>query len=220
MRRVAFFIDGWFMRKRIMNLGTFEYTAKNIHRYCMGHLKRFVPWQLVRIFYYDTRPLEEKGHNPITGKALDFSKTDVFSHQTTLFDTIKTTPNMALRLGRVHWRDNAWVLNKNQLKKLIAGKIKVEDLTEYDVKPAIEQKAVDMKMGIDITAYALKHLVDTMIIISGDADMVPALKLARREGVIILLDPLWANVHEDLREHTDYLHTLFQSGEKMWTTIA
>jgi hypothetical protein len=40
---------------------------------------------------------------------------------------------------------------------------------------------------------------------AGDADFVPAAKLARREGVDFILDPMWARIPEDLHEHIDGL---------------
>jgi uncharacterized LabA/DUF88 family protein len=39
--------------------------------------------------------------------------------------------------------------------------------------------------------------------VTGDSDFVPAAKLARREGVEFLLDPLWQQFSEDLTEHVD-----------------
>ena len=46
-----------------------------------------------------------------------------------------------------------------------------------------------------------------IILVAGDADFVPAAKLARREGVIFILDPLWQNVSNDLHEHIDGLRS-------------
>ena len=48
-----------------------------------------------------------------------------------------------------------------------------------------------MRIGLDIASPTLKRHVDIIILVSGDADFVPAAKLARREGVQFVLDPLW-----------------------------
>ena len=53
----------------------------------------------------------------------------------------------------------------------------------------------------------LKGQVDQIILISGDADFVPAGKLARREGVDFVLDPMWSNIGIDLTEHIDGLRS-------------
>lgn len=42
-----------------------------------------------------------------------------------------------------------------------------------------------------------------IILVTGDSDFVPAAKLARREGVEFLLDPLWQDIKADLYEHVD-----------------
>jgi uncharacterized LabA/DUF88 family protein len=203
MTKVVFVIDGWFMRKRIYKLKTFYYNGKNIRRYCLSLLK---PDQVVyRIFYYDTEPLSQKGHNPITKKMIDFSITPVAVTQNKLLDSIRSTPNFALRLGRTLWADNAWMLKDGILGSLLEKKCTIDDLMEGDVIPLIRQKAVDMKMGLDIASIATKRLADTLIIITGDADVVPALKLARKEGMQVGIDPLYNFIDPELREHVDFI---------------
>ena len=44
-----------------------------------------------------------------------------------------------------------------------------------------------------------------LILISGDSDFVPAAKLARREGIDFVLDPMGASIRDDLSEHKDGL---------------
>lgn len=45
------------------------------------------------------------------------------------------------------------------------------------------------------------------MLVAGDSDFVPAAKLARREGMEFILDPLWQNVNDDLFEHIDALQS-------------
>jgi uncharacterized LabA/DUF88 family protein len=205
MAKVVFMIDGWFMRKRIMKTKAFYYSGPNIRSYCSQFLYRTDTFY--RIFYYDTAPLMEKGHNPISKKFIDFSETPVAKHQWELFESIKTTPNFALRLGSVVWRNRGWLVRPDKFKELLSGKISIGTLSESDVEPHIEQKAVDMKIGLDIASIAMKRLADTLIVISGDADLVPALKLARREGMLVGLDALGCRVRPELREHVDFFTT-------------
>ncbi len=63
-----------------------------------------------------------------------------------------------------------------------------------------------MKIGVDIASIALKGFVDTIVLFSGDSDFVPAAKLARREGMDFILDPIKANVEPQLFEHIDGIH--------------
>lgn len=213
MRKVVFAIDGWFMRKRIYKLKSFFYTGKNIRDYCVKHLD---PGDyLYRIFYYDTDPLDKKGHNPISKKSVNFGTTPVAQAQQELLKSIKKTPNFALRLGKTVWQNNEWILKPEKFKELLNKKISVDDLTDEDVEPIIKQKAVDMKMGLDITDIAVRKLADLLVIITGDADIVPILKHARRNGMQVLLDPLWNPIKPELLEHVDFLRTKIPKPKKV-----
>jgi uncharacterized LabA/DUF88 family protein len=85
------------------------------------------------------------------------------------------------------------------------------DLVPDDLKLALRQKGVDMRIGIDITTLTLKRQVDTIILVTGDSDFVPAAKVARREGVEFILDPLWQSVNDDLHEHVDGVASAFRN---------
>lgn len=75
------------------------------------------------------------------------------------------------------------------------------------VELGLRQKGVDMRIGIDIASLALKRQVDAIILVAGDSDFVPAAKLARREGIDFILDPMWQKVKPDLFEHIDGLQS-------------
>ena len=85
-----------------------------------------------------------------------------------------------------------------------------QSLRPGDVALGLRQKGVDMRIAIDIASLTLKKQVKTIVLVAGDSDFVPAAKLARREGIEFILDPLWQNVNDDLFEHIDAL----QSGLK------
>jgi len=198
-------VDGWFMRKRVYQTKAFFYNGSNIRKYCCSHLRD--DERIYRIFYYDTNPLDKKGHNPISKSAIDFKTTNVAVQQVKLLNSIRETPNFALRLGKTVWKNNEWVLSPEKLKELLKKTITINDLTEKDVTPLIQQKAVDMKIGLDIASIATKRLAGKLIIITGDADIVPALKLARQEGMQVGIDPLRNPIKPELREHVDYIRS-------------
>lgn len=93
------------------------------------------------------------------------------------------------------------------MKKLCKGSLKIEDLTDENCSLQIDQKGVDMKIWLDIASLAYKKQVNQIVLISGDSDFVPASKLARREGIDFILDPLGAPIKEDLSLHIDGLRT-------------
>ena len=86
--------------------------------------------------------------------------------------------------------------------------MKIEDLCENDIEFPLNQKAVDMKIGLDIATLAFREQVDQIILIAGDSDFVPAAKFARREGVDFILDPMLNYIDPTLHEHIDGLMTI------------
>ena len=116
-----------------------------------------------------------------------------------------------MRLGEIRREPSrSWTLNSEPQKHLLNGRLALGDLADDDFSPAIRQKGVDMRIGLDIAALTLKRHVDTIVLVSGDSDFVPAAKLARREGIRFVLDPLWNHIPADLNEHIDGLTSGFR----------
>lgn len=204
--KIAILIDGGFFIKRFNTLYNKDrqMTGAQVaeYMYTMAHKHVGAKNTLYRIFYYDCVPLGKKAHNPISHKPIDFSKTDEYKFRMELIETLKQKRKVAIRLGTLK-DNNVWMIRSSQTKDLLSGKKKIEDLTEEDVYLDIHQKGIDMKIGVDITSLSLKKFVDTIVLFSGDSDFVPAAKLARREGIDFILDPMNANVEPQLNEHID-----------------
>ncbi|MCY4121453.1 MAG: NYN domain-containing protein, partial [Acidobacteria bacterium] len=116
----------------------------------------------------------------------------------------------ALRLGEVRRdSDRAWSLKPEPQRHLLRGEVTFNDVSDGDFAAALRQKGVDMRIGLDIAAITLKRQAEIVVLVAGDADFVPAAKLARREGMQFILDPLWQNVSRDLFEHIDGLRSGF-----------
>ena len=58
-----------------------------------------------------------------------------------------------------------------------------------------------MRVGVDVTSLTLKKQVDQIVLIAGDADFVPVAKIARREGIDFVLDPMRRDIPPGLHEH-------------------
>lgn len=209
----AILIDAAFFLKRAKKLypkrdhKNPEAIATFLHRYALLHLKdKKRARHLYRIFVYDCPPLSYKTQHPLTGRPIDFLKTDTSRFRTGLHNHLKKKRLLALRLGQIQ-NNKGWRTHSNTLKKLISGKISLHDLQEHDIMPDFTQKGVDMKIGVDIASLAYKKLVDQIVLVSGDSDFVPAAKLARREGIDFVLDPMRNPIMPDLFEHIDGLRT-------------
>ncbi len=168
---------------------------------------------LYRIFFYDCPPLDKKLHNPISGTACDFKKSDEAKFRLALHAALLTKRKVALRLGHLA-SDTPWTIKPTKIDELLKKKIKFEDLTEDDVIPQARQKGVDMRIGLDIASLAYKKQVDQIILFAGDADFVPAAKLARREGIDFVLDPMWRTISAGLTEHIDGLRSTCPRPDK------
>ena len=208
--RTAILVDGGFYRKRAYYLWgnkAAEERASELSAYCQAHIhlgkeKRY----LYRIFYYDCPPIGRKSvYHPLLKKNIDLDKSDTQTWATTFLQELKRRRKFALRLGEISEVSINYNLRPDVTKKLCAGKINVSDLRPVDFQFHVDQKGVDMKIGIDIASLAYKKQVDQIILIAGDSDFVPAAKLARREGIDFILDPMWATIKPNLFEHIDGL---------------
>ncbi len=74
-----------------------------------------------------------------------------------------------------------------------------------DLVPNIQQKGVDIRIGLDIASIAVKRIVDTLVLVTGDSDLVPAMKLARKEGLRVYLEALGHGVRRELKAHADFV---------------
>lgn len=216
----AILVDGAYFIKRFRriepdNAYDAQRAADCLHRWAVSHLhdgngKRSRHpnrrRDLYRIFFYDCPPLVKKMHNPITKMAIDFSKTNEAQFRSELHSALLGKRKLAVRLGHLS-EDAQWTIKPQIIRKLLKGQAKFEDLEEHDVQVDTRQKGVDMRIGVDVTSLTLKKQVDQIVLIAGDADFVPAAKIARREGIDFVLDPMWQQIPAGLHEHIDGLRT-------------
>lgn len=210
--KTAILVDGGFYRRRVQSkIGerTPQERANELDNYCRRHLieKNQAPHELYRIFYYDCPPMSKKVYHPFTRKQIDFSKSDLNKWMTEFLAELKQHRKFALRLGKLADAQACYTLRVDAVKKLCSGKLSLDELRENDFMIQVDQKGVDMKIGLDIASLSYKKQVDQIVLISGDSDFVSAAKLARREGIDFVLDPLGATIKEDLFEHIDGLRT-------------
>ena len=74
--------------------------------------------------------------------------------------------------------------------------------------PEVQQKGVDMLIGLDIATIASTNQAERIIFVANDTDFVPALKFARRTGrkvgVVIIDLPGGSPISPDLKMNSDY----------------
>ena len=213
--KTAILVDGGFYRRRaqaVFGDTTAEERAIELANYCKRHLNSHGENNdLYRIFYYDCAPSNKRIYHPFLKQQVDLGKTDLYEWTIRFFNELKKKRKFAIRLGKLAEEQAHYTIRPQTVKKLCNGRIQFSDLQENDFCLEIDQKGVDMKIGLDIASMAYKHQVDQIVLISGDSDFVSAAKLARREGIDFILDPLGAPIKPDLFEHIDGLRTCNKS---------
>ncbi|WP_018936252.1 NYN domain-containing protein [Thioalkalivibrio sp. ALJ24] len=200
--------------------------------------------QVYRLFFYDAEPYDGTSHHPLANRRIDYGKTETATFRRELFSQLRKKRKFALRLGTVQktsdWQISP-ALTKKLLKTQKWMKVLEETVIEGDAPPQLSadelaqlnrvlatwneleerhiglelrQKGVDMRIGLDIASLALKKQADTIVLVTGDSDFVPAAKLARREGIEFLVDPMWQSVSDDLNEHVDGIVSAFPPPDK------
>ncbi len=218
--KVAILVDGEFFikmhcrhfKKKISEISA-DYLAKALQIHCLKHINKDSE-DLYRVFFYDCKPLAKKCHNPIDKKSIDLSKTPTAILRNELHQKIVNLPCFAIRYGYLDETNAKWQIKDDKYTKLIKQKIKFSDLRSEDFAYCARQKGLDMKIGLDIASLSYKKQVQKIVLISGDSDFVSAAKLARKEGLHFVLDPMGNVIRQDLSEHIDYLKTTLPHFEK------
>jgi uncharacterized LabA/DUF88 family protein len=153
---------------------------------------------LLRTYYYDALPATGKVKHPITGKELNLAETKVYTRNKAFLQKLELQPDISLRAGEVSPRGY-----KLDYRVLADDTLPTRHLKEADFVLDLEQKGVDLRIGLDIARLSLKELVRTIVVVTGDSDFIPAFKFARREGVRVILAHMGHGVKSELKAHTD-----------------
>ena len=199
----AILMDGGFVREKIKHRTKAFPTIADIEAE-IARIRgdaRLAALTLLRIYYYDAPPASGVVVNPI-----DNSQTDLGSHPTaaanlSLQQKIELLPDVAVRYGEL--QAQGWQLGSAAMRSL--QKNGARAIAAGDLVPNIKQKGVDLRIGLDIARLSLRDRVSAIVVVTGDSDMIPAFKFARREGVRIYLDHMGHGVKRDLKVHSDII---------------
>lgn len=199
---LAVLLDGGFVKKRLAEkLHRFP-TASDVSAWMETLIAHpdLVAARLFRIYWYDADPFGQKRSNPIDGRSFNFATTLEANRNRDLMSQLEVFPDIAVRKGELHFR--GWRVHAAAMKDLTRDPPRT--LKATDLEPVFIQKGVDMRIGLDIASLALKRLVDGIVLVTADADMIPAMKLARREGLRVFLHLMETpNRREELLVHAD-----------------
>jgi uncharacterized LabA/DUF88 family protein len=123
---------------------------------------KFAEWmagdgEILRTYYYLCLPFQS---NPPTDE-----ETRRFSHAQAFFGRLRQIPRFHVREGKLAFRGRDSATGR----------------------PILEQKRVDLMLGLDMALLAAKHQISDVILFSGDSDLLPAVEAVKAEGVLFRL---------------------------------
>jgi uncharacterized LabA/DUF88 family protein len=198
-------LDGGFVTKKLQSSNGRAATADDVVTLCdrLRELPEVAEYELLRIYYYDAWPADQKIKRPISGQGYSLAGTERFRHSQSLFDQLVMRPGFALRMGETRLKPTHWNLKHRVIREL---KGKPRHLTDADFDLDVSQKGVDLRIGMDMARLALRELVRAVVVVTADSDFVPVFKFVRREGVKIILDTMGhRSVRPELKAHADFL---------------
>jgi uncharacterized LabA/DUF88 family protein len=113
--------------------------------------------EILRTYYYHCEPYLSNPPSP--------EETSKFQKMQSFFRYLQQLPRYEVRLGKLAYQ------GKNA----------------EDGRPIVEQKRVDILLGVDLVLLAAKQMITHAILVAGDSDFLPAIEVARNEGVLVHL---------------------------------
>lgn len=95
------------------------------------------------------------------------------------YEVLDLLPRFEVRLGQLEFRGN-----------------------DAGGNPMFEQKRVDIMLGVDLVQHAAKGHIQQAILLAGDSDFIPAIAVAKAEGVLVRLFH-GGSCHNDLLREVD-----------------
>lgn len=189
MIKTVLLIDGGYLRASSQKSGK-AYNSQFVDAFsthCFDSAE-----YIFRILYYDAPQFTGTVPLPVSSGKKTFTSTD------SLLNDLAKLERFACRQGSLGFR--GWKPREIPIKG-------DKPLMDSDFAPIFEQKGVDMRVGLDIAEFSTRRSVDRILLVSGDTDMIPAMKLARKSGLeigIIQLPPPTRGLHDSLLTHSDF----------------
>lgn len=206
-RRTVILVDGGYYRIRAKDLWGSKNPrdrANELYDYCKLHITEPTePRDLYRVFYYDCPGLKTTIEHPLTHARINFASGSGTTWTEDFFKCLCKKSKVALRKGELLESQAQYALKTDVMKDLLSGARTISSLTEADFYLDVKQKGVDMRIGLDVASFCANHCINQIVLIAGDSDFLPVAKMARRNGIEFILDPLKQYVKANLIEHID-----------------
>lgn len=200
MTSFAILIDGGFAKRKI-GCAAKPATATDFQEFVEKVCRHpaLDAMRLHRVYFYDAAPLTDVVNKPLQGGKIDFGKEPTATRNRQLMEGLYRLPFFAVRTGELAFR--GWSVTRAKLRESGTS----VEISATDLHPEIQQKGVDMRIGLDIAALTLKKQVQVIVLVTGDSDFIPAMKFARKEGAQLFLVPMGHGIKDGMHEHADLI---------------
>lgn len=184
-------IDGGYLRASFRELDK-KYNRSEIVEF-VRNLSQSPDFCADKTIYCDCPQYRGRQQKPISGEIETFQASDKW------LNDLAQENGFAVRRGQLKFR--GWTL-KNQTR------LRPASLQDSDFRPVFEQKGVDMRLGLDIAEFCEMRSTHHIILVSGDTDLIPAMKKARKTGIKVGIiefeEEPTGPLHDTLKMHADY----------------
>ncbi len=169
----AVFVDVGFLRAQGAK------ALKIPHAACRVDARKFIRYvretydPLLRTYWYDGQMPPRMGER--------------YKRQKEAHDAIALTPGLVLRLGTIKQVTPLWM---QRLERALSARDLSFETLGIQPYPVDVQKGVDVLLALDLVHVAQKHSATTLVLVSGDRDLLEAVRRAQDEGArVIVLYP-------------------------------
>jgi len=192
MKKAVIFIDG---NNLYHNLKQMRIKPSNLNfKKLVDFICRVFKCDLQEVRYYNSMPTLRDG------------KELYFSHLGFL-DDLRKIPKFTILTRKLQVHSTKELLKEQQdLINSMELCERCKPVVEENLLDAIgnvkkKEKGIDVLLSVDLVEYAIKNKAETLIVFSGDADFVPAMKLAQENKAEILSISLAKGYSLDLRNN-------------------
>lgn len=208
MKKVAIFIDWENLRKEIGHCQKYNKASRKVINYNnIDDIAALIqkPLQkdeeIYRIFYYTAEPLSLEWE-------LKNNKDDKIKKS--LQNLKDSSPEKWDKMERINHMvsENTKYIAFKDFFAIRLGKIKMH--VDDDKRLMINQKQVDMLLGLDIAHVSYQRLVDRILVFCKDTDIIPALKCARINGLQVCLAHIKEGyvIAAEMKKHVDMIREI------------
>ena len=191
MQKILFFIDGAFFTKLYQQQeGRFpmpENVKQKVETLVSRIQSSYPQSELFRVNYYDCAPFDGCLTAP-DGEQINYGETVLYQKKMDYLNALAEMDQFQVCLGRIAFK--SWSVDPDDTKSY---------------KPNFQQKGVDVKIGLDMAAMAMKKVADKFVLITADADFLDPIKFVRQEGIQVYLCPLNNPISGELRRNCDFV---------------